>query len=250
MPIRLLVFLLLSLLPLVALRLERAVGAAPSSRASLEAADALFSYGEDHARDQQALTLLERVLAREPQSYQALWRATRAAYHVGDEAEERAKVASFERGIQWGQQAVAQQPEGVEGHFWLGANYGGLSSVKGLVQALAMVQQVRTEMETALRLQADYEQGSAYRALGELARQLPGVLGGSRKRALAYLEQGVRVAPQNLALKLSLARAYREADQHEASRQQLREILHMPRRPARAIADSRTQDKARQLLAQ
>lgn len=248
MPTRLLVVLLLCL-RLVTLHPVTVRGEAPPSSASLAAADALFSYGEDHARDQQALTILERVLAREPRSYQALWRAARAAYHVGEEADERAKVASFERGIQWGQQAVAQQPEGVDGHFWLGANYGGLSSVKGIVQALAMVQQVRTEMETALRLQADYEQGSAYRALGELARQLPGVLGGSRKRALAYLEQGVRVAPQNLALKLSLARAYREADQHEASRQQLREILQMPRRPARATADSRTQDKARQLLA-
>ena len=250
MPTRLLVILLLCLLPLVTPYPVIVQSEAPPNSAALTAADALFSYGEDHARDQQALTLLERVLAREPQSYQALWRAARATYHVGDEADERAKVASFERGIQWGQQAVAQQPEGVEGHFWLGANYGGLSSVKGLVQALAMVHRVRTEMETALRLQADYEQGSAYRALGELARQLPGVLGGSRKRALAYLEQGVRVAPQNLALKLALARAYRETDQHEASRQQLREILQMPRRPARAIADSRTQDKARQLLAQ
>jgi hypothetical protein len=103
-------------------------------------------------------------------------------------------------------------------------------------------------METALRLQADYENGSAYLALGELARQLPGVLGGSQKRAIAYFEQGLRVAPQNLAMKFALARAYREAGQRQASQQQLTEILQMPVRPERARADHHTQDKARQLL--
>jgi hypothetical protein len=145
---------------------------------------------------------------------------------------------------------VAQQPTGVEGHFWLAANYGGLSKIRGIWQAFQMVKKVRTEMETALRLQPDYEDGGAYRALGEIARQLPGVLGGNMKRAIAYFEQGLRVAPYNMGLKLALAQAYLEAGQHEASQRLLREILHMPVRPARPHADRRTQDKARQLLRQ
>jgi hypothetical protein len=143
---------------------------------------------------------------------------------------------------------VAQQPTGVEGHFWLAANYGGLSKIRGIWQAFQMVKKVRTEMETALRLQPDYEDGGAYRALGEIARQLPGVLGGNVKRAIAYFEQGLRVAPYNMGLKLALAQTYLEAGQHEASQRLLTEILHMPVRPARPHADRRTQDKARQLL--
>jgi tetratricopeptide (TPR) repeat protein len=148
-----------------------------------------------------------------------------------------------------GQRAVAEQPSGAEGHFWLAANYGGLSEIQGIWQALQMVKHVRTEMETVLRLQPDYEDGSAYRALGEIARQLPRVLGGNQKHAIAYFEQGLRVAPQNMGLKLALAKAYLEAGrQHETSQRLLSEILQMPVRPARAQADRRTQDKARQLL--
>ena len=211
-------------------------------------ADVLFSYGEDTARDLQALATLTRALVTDAHNYQVLWRAARAYYQVGDDASDREKQRYFERGIEMGQRAVAQQPAGVEGHFWLAANYGGLSEIRGIWQAFQMVKRVRTEMETALRLQPDYEDGSAYRALGEIARQLPGVLGGNLKRAIAYFEQGLRVAPQNMGLKLALARAYLEASQREASQRLLAEILQMPVRPARAQADRHTQDKARQLL--
>jgi len=210
--------------------------------------DALFSYGEDPARDLQALATLTRALVTDAHNYQMLWRAARAYYQVGDDASDREKQRYFERGIEMGQRAVAQQPDGVEGHFWLAANYGGLSEIQGIWQALQMVKHVRTEMETALRLQPDYENGNAYRALGEIARQLPGVLGGNLKRAIAYFEQGLRVAPQNMGLKLALAKAYLEAGQRQASQQLLAEILQMPVRSERTHADRRTQDKARQLL--
>jgi len=211
-------------------------------------ADALFSYGEDTARDLQALAILTRALGTEAHNYQVLWRAARAYYQVGDDASNREQQHYFERGIEMGQRAVGEQPAGVEGHFWLAANYGGLSEIQGIWQALHMVKRVRTEMETVLRLQPDYEDGSAYRALGEIARQLPRVLGGNLKRAIAYFEQGLRVAPQNMGLKLALAKAYIEAGQHETSQRLLTEILQMPVRPARTRADRRTQDKARQLL--
>src|SRR5215475_7149094 len=211
-------------------------------------ADALFSYGEDTARDLQALAILTRALVTDAHNYQVLWRAARAYYQVGDDTSDREKQRYFERGIEMGQRAVAQQPAGVEGHFWLAANYGGLSAIQGIWQAFQMVKHVRTEMETALRLQPDYEDGSAYRALGEIARQLPGVLGGSLKRAIAYFEQGLHVVLQNMGLKLALAKAYLEAGQRQASQRLLTEILQIPVHPARAHTDQRTQDKARQLL--
>src|SRR5215510_11728967 len=210
--------------------------------------DALFSYGDDAARDLQALATLTRALVTDAHNYQMLWRDARAYYQVGDDASDREKRRYFERGIEMGQRAVAQQPDGVEGHFWLGANYGGLSEIQGIWHALQMVKKVRGEMETALRLQPDYEDGNAYRALGEIARQLPGVLGGNLKRAITYFEQGSRVAPHNMAIKLALARAYLEAGQREASQRLVTEILQMPVRPTRAQADRHTQDKARQLL--
>src|SRR5215471_13679504 len=222
--------------------------ASPTGADPIAEADSLFAYGEDRARDRQALSIIERALETHADEYQLLWRAARVYYHVGDDAAAGEKQPYFERGIAAGQRAVALQPTGVEGHFWLGANYGGLSEVQGMIQALQMIKYVRAEMETALRLQASYEDGGAYLALGELDRQLPRLFGGSVKRAIAYLEQGLRVAPQNMAMRLALAQAYLDAGRRDDGHRQLLEILHMPVLPARARANRATQEKARQLL--
>src|SRR2546428_2343593 len=222
---------------------------APSSGADPTAeADGLFAYGEDRGRNRQALSIIERALEMRADDYQLLWRAARVCYHVGDDAEAGEKQHYFERGIAAGQRAVALHPTGVEGHFWLGANYGGLSEVQGMIQAFQMIKHVRAEMETALRLQASYEDGGAYLALGELDRQLPRLFGGSVKRAIPYLEQGLRVAPQNIAMRLALAEAYLDAGRRDDGHLQLLEILHLPVLPARARANRATQEKARQLL--
>src|SRR5713101_9330135 len=56
-------------------------------------ADALFSYGEDPARDLQALATLTRALVTEAHNYQVLWRAARAYYRlVMTQATERSSV--------------------------------------------------------------------------------------------------------------------------------------------------------------
>src|SRR5437764_4681519 len=85
-------------------------------------ADRLFGYGADHAREVQALKTLERALADAPTDYDLLWRAARSYYYTGDGAPTKERLSFFERGIEVGKRAVAQNPQGVEGHFWLGAS--------------------------------------------------------------------------------------------------------------------------------
>src|SRR5215510_4654284 len=74
-----------------------------TSTAPVAAADALFSYGEDTARDLQALATLVRALVTDAHNYQVLWRAARAYYHVGDDASDGEKQRYFESGIEMGQ---------------------------------------------------------------------------------------------------------------------------------------------------
>ena len=75
----------------------------PSTRTDPVAdADALFSYGEDTARDLQALAILTRALVTDAHNYQVLWRAARAYYQVGNDASDREKQRYFERGIETG----------------------------------------------------------------------------------------------------------------------------------------------------
>jgi tetratricopeptide (TPR) repeat protein len=221
--------------------------ATPAAPNPTQDADRLFSHGEDAARDRQSFDTLDKAIASDANNYQLLWRFARACYYVGDEASSD-KVRYFERGIAAGQKAVALQPNAVEGHFWLGVCYGGYAEVKGALKALTTVKKIRAEMETVLRLNSGYEDANAYLALGEMDKELPRIFGGSTSRAIAYLEQGLKIAPRNTGIKLSLAEAYRDAGRRDDAHRQLQEILQLPIHPARAREQRSVQEKARRLL--
>ncbi len=212
-------------------------------------ADRLFTFGESTERDKQSLAVVERALAAGTNDYQWLWRAARVYYYVGDEAGTNEKLAYFQKGITVAERAVVAQPNAVEGHFWLAANYGGFSEQKGALKALQMVKKIRAEMETVLRLNDRYQDGGAYLALGEIDKELPRIVGGNLSRAITRLEQGLKVAPHNLEMKLAMAEAYQEDGRNEDARRQLQEIISRSVNASRAKSERDVQEKARKMLA-
>jgi len=220
--------------------------AAPANTNLYQEADNLFTLGDDAGRDKQSMGVIERALAANGNDYQWLWRAARVYYFVGDQAAKSEKVSYFEKGIAVGQRAVAAEPNAVEGHFWLGVNYGGYSDQKGVFKALATVSKIRSEMETVLRLNDRYQDGGAYLALGEMDRQLPRIIGGNMNRAIQRLEQGVSVAPNNLEIKLALGQAYEEKGRKEDARRMFQEIIE---KQSPTKAESHVQEKAKRLIA-
>lgn len=233
-----------------------AIGAQAQSKARVAApvnpyheADSLFTFGESTESDQQSLIVVERALTTGTNDYQWLWRAARAYYYVGEDAAKNEKLALFQKGIEVARRAVAIEPNAVEGHFWLAANYGGFSELTGALKALQTVKKIRTEMETVLKLNDRYQDGGAYLALGEMDKELPRIVGGNLSRAITRLEAGLKVAPQNLEIKLALAEAYLEEGRKEDARRQLQEIIGRSVTPSRAKAERHVQEKARKLLA-
>lgn len=210
--------------------------------------DRHFTFGEDAEGDKRALAIVERAMAGSSRDYQLQWRAARALYYIADHAGKSEKIPLFERGIEAGRRAVEMQPDAVEGHFWLAANYGGYSEMKGAFKALQTIGKIRSEMETVLRLNHKYHDGGAYLALGEMDRQLPRIIGGNNKRAIGRLEQGLRIAPHNLEMKLALARAYLEDGRKQEAKRMLREIIADRSSPRRSRAERDIQEKARILL--
>ncbi len=231
--------------PVFAQQKTKAV-AAPARANPYQEADNLFTFGDDAARDKQALGVIERALAADGNDYQWLWRAARVYYFVGDQAAKSEKASYFEKGINSGQRAVAANANGVEGHFWLGVNYGGYADQKGMLKALTTVGKIRAEMETVLKLNDRYQDGGAYLALGEMDRELPRIFGGNLNRAIQRLEQGLSVAPHNLEIKLSLGQAYAERGRKEDARRLYQEIIDK-RSPTRD--ESHVQEKAKRLIA-
>jgi tetratricopeptide (TPR) repeat protein len=144
---------------------------------------------------------------------------------VGDRTDtESERDDMFVEGIQAGKAAVQLQPNKPEGHFWLGANYGGRAAHSTLSN-LSSFQDIKGEMEAVLKLDETYQGYSAYLGLGRLYLQAPKVLGGDVKKAIEYLEKGVKLNPNNTVMRFHLAEAY-EVDRRNAdAKKQIEAII-------------------------
>jgi tetratricopeptide (TPR) repeat protein len=202
----------------------------------LQQADALYDryrQSDDQAPLKEAATLLDGLQQAEPDNYDVLWRRGRVYYSLGDDAKANSeKLRLFDQAIQSAKHATDVKPGGVEGHYWLGVGDGGYGEAKGMFKALSMTKNIRTEMEAVIRIDPAYENGGAYLVLGRMDFELPGVMGGSKKRAIQEYEDGLRVVPSNPLMKVYLAESYINADRKPEAKNLLDQVLAAPASPA------------------
>ena len=129
----------------------------------------------------------------------------------------------------------------------MGANYGG-SLEEATVFGLASVDDVRNEMQTVLKLDEGYQDGSAYMVLGLVDLKTPKLLGGDPQKAVEEMEKGLRFGETNAFLRLHLAEAYQAVGRHEDARQQLDIIINMTPDPNYMPEYKEAVAEARQLL--
>src|SRR6185503_14905818 len=102
---------------------------------------------------------------------------------------------AFQAGITAGKTAVQLQNDKPDGHFWLGANYGGAAEHSSIA-GLATVNDIKSEMKT-----------------------------------VEEMEKGLRFGEPNAFLHLHLAEAYKKVGRHDDARRELKKILSMPADP-------------------
>jgi tetratricopeptide (TPR) repeat protein len=190
-------------------------------------ADKLYVQREDLSKVRLGIATLREARIADYGSYDAAWKLSKFNYylasHTSDEAE---RDDAFREGIELGRIAVQLKGDGPDGHFWLGANYGG-DAKNSTLAGLANVQDIRSEMETVIKLDEKYEGGSAYLVLGELYLEAPKVLGGDTQKAIEYLEKGIKVEANNAFLRLNLAEGYHAAKRDREALAQIDYILKM-----------------------
>ncbi|MBI5210733.1 MAG: hypothetical protein HY927_12245 [Elusimicrobia bacterium] len=155
---------------------------------------------------------LERLLAAQPDSPEVLWRLGRSLVRVGEGVEKKKdKLAVFVRAQGLLEKAISLDDKNVEAHYWFGVSMGRQGQLRGIFKSLSMVKVMRREMEAVLKLQPRH--GGAHHVLGELNRELPGFLGGDKKKSLEELELARSLAPDYTASYGALAEAYLDAGQ-------------------------------------
>ena len=202
-----------------------------TTRQSIAEADALYSQRLDLSNVRRGIIALRQARTRDTGNYEAAWKLARLDYFLGSHAKDDAeKDAAFRDGIDAGKSAVLLADNKADGHFWLGANYGG-SAELSILASLSSIQDIRTEMEKVIELDESYQAGSAYLGLGQLYLKAPKVFGGDSKKAVEYLEKGLRFGSSNALLRLRLAEGYHALGRDQDAQKQIDFILKMTPEP-------------------
>lgn len=226
------------------------IGDANAAAAKVAEADKLYEGRENLDRVRQAVALLRQARIEDYGSFEAAWKLSRAAYYLGDHAkDEHERDVSFREGEEAGKAAAKLQDSRPEGHFWLGANYGGTAKYSTLAN-LSSVEDIRKEMEAVLRIDEGFQAGSAYMVLGQLYLQAPRVLGGDVGKAIGYLEKGLKFGENNALYRLRLAEAYHAAKRDGDAQKQIDYILTMKLEPEYAAEYKEAQQQANKLASE
>jgi tetratricopeptide (TPR) repeat protein len=235
-------------------------GSSPSDRIAIDRGDAkaaadrlaeaetLYEGREDLNKARVCVAALRQARTADYGNYEAAWKLARAAFYVGDRTDsDSERDDMFREGTEAGKAAVALQPDKPDGHFWLGANYGGDAAHSTLAN-LSSFQDIKSEMVAVLKIDETYQGYSAYLGLGRLYLQAPKVMGGDTGKAIEYLEKGVKLSPNNTMMRFHLAEAYVEANRDGEAKKQIETIMSTTPDPKYTAEHKDAVAKAQKLL--
>src|SRR5262245_12332115 len=204
---------------------------ASSAPGQAQSADVLYADRANLQSARQAVKIWADDVARDAQNFEAAWKLARACYWLGGHGHEAERRGYLEQGMAAARQAKSLHPERPEGHFWLAANMGALAESFGMRAGLKYRSPVKEELETVLRIDPSFMQGSADRALGRWYFKVPSLFGGSNSRAEQHLRASLKYNPQSTITHFFLAEVLIDDDRRDAARAELQQVLDAPLDP-------------------
>ena len=218
--------------------------------AAAQTADALYADRANLESATKAAALWAADVARDPRAFEPAWKLARVYYWLGNHAAAADRRGYLERGMAAGAQAAAIESARPEGHFWKAANMGALAESFGLRAGLKYRKPIKEELETVLRIDPAFMQGSADRALGRWYDKVPRLFGGSASRAEEHLRASLKYDPNSTVTHYFLAELYIDEDRQVDARTELQKVLDAPFNADWAPEDRSYKEKARDLLKQ
>lgn len=133
---------------------------------------------------------------------------------------------------------------------WEGIVVSSVAGEKGGLGALGLVKQAKALYESAIAIDGNVLDGSAYNSLGVLYYKVPGwpVGFGDKAKAKDLLQKALSINPKGIDPNFFYAEYLVETNQSDQAASYLEKALNAPPRAGRQIADAGRKDEARALL--
>lgn len=224
---------------------------AASAAAAQQAApdpDELYRDRGNLASARAAAAEWEARVKTDTHDFESSWKLARAYYWLGGHGDQEGRKRDLERGITAAEHAIGLRADRPEGYFWKAANMGALAESFGIGQGLKYRGAIKEALETVLKIDPAFQQGSADRALGRWYFKVPGLFGGSKKKSEEHLRASLKYNPNSAASRFFLAETLFEMSRDQEARKLLQDILAAPLDPEWAPEDKEFKEKAKTLL--
>lgn len=137
------------------------------------------------------------------------------------------RVEFLNRCIDHADRAISGDPGAGTGYFIKGLCLGKQGEAEGIWASLKIIDPFRENMEAAVRMSPEVEEGGPHRALGRLYYELPFFLGGDLKKSIQHLEQAVHYGPGLWENHFYLAQSYYKHGDYQNARNSLRQAIEI-----------------------
>lgn len=152
-------------------------------------------------------------------------------------SEGKARDRAFESLTIEADELVASLPDSAEAHIWAGIVYSTYAGEVSVFSAGKQVKRARSELETALGLNAEAMAGSAYTSLGALLYQIPGFMGGDDEEAEQMLIKGLELNRDGIDSNYFYGSFLLDQERYDEAAEYLQRAAAAPARPSRPLAD-------------
>jgi tetratricopeptide (TPR) repeat protein len=202
-----------------------AIPAVAPAQTPAETARALVArYHDDRTVLDRARDLLEDALRRDSQ-VDTMIMASYVWFLWGDvrATTDEERLAAYDRGRQLGKRAVELAPKNHDAHLWYAINTGRWGQTKGVMRSLFLLPTVRGELDILFEL--DPRSVRAHSLAGNVLLEVPGLVGGDKKKAEDHFKQGLAVDPRFTVLRVDLARVYIATGRYAEARRELQQVI-------------------------
>jgi tetratricopeptide (TPR) repeat protein len=219
----------------------------------LAEADALIqSPTLDTHQAEQALTLYEGLLCSNAAPRPLLLaQLSRTCFILGDLSPKKYSEGYYRKGKIFAETLIYEDPNRVEGHYWLALNLCGIAEACGYMVGRRLLPQIMEELQRALALDEAYDQAGAHRVLGRIYFEAPAwpMSEGDPEKSLEHLKAAVRLAPDNSTNRLYLAQTLYRLNYRALAQQELEMVLKCTQHAVKPKDIEEDRQEARRLLA-
>ena len=171
---------------------------------------------------------------------------------LGQLAPEAQGMGYYQQGQSFAETLIREEPNRVEGHYWLALNLCGQADAGGKLLGRKLLPRILEELQRALALDETYDQAGAHRVLGRIYYEAPGwpLSVGDMQKSRQHLQAAVHLSPATSTNHLYLAQTLLRLQESGLARQELAQVLKSTRAAVKPQDLEEDRQEARRLLAE